>query len=193
MALKTLMQWKIKIKLCYVQRSLLSHTATKTVKFFKIVVKVVLWTFCLNNSTLPRNGWEKKNACFIIVFIKWEKWVGEKHKRENYNWFFFFFGLDYNWFELVHPLSIILFFSEKFWMQTLWSSGICNTAVVFISAYSYDKSYWLSVVSIIWSSRHVYIFDWILDIVSLLSTYNSLCRLCFSGHALFLKKQRRLD
>ena len=29
------------------------------------------------------------------------------------------------------------------------------------------------------NSGHVYRFDWVLDIVSLLSTYNSLCRLCF--------------
>ena len=121
--------------------------------------------FVLPIPRYPRNGWEKKILA-LSLFLLNERNEREKNTKEKTIIdFFFFFWLDYNWFELVHPLSIILFFSEKFWMQTLWSSGICNTAVVFISAYSYDKSYWLSVVSIIWSSRHVYIFDWILDIV----------------------------
>ena len=59
------------------------HTATKTVKFFKIVVKVVLWTFCLTNSTLPTK-WVGKNILALSLFLllnernEWEKNTKEK-------------------------------------------------------------------------------------------------------------------
>ena len=91
MALKTLMQRKIKIKLRYVQRSLLSHTATKTVKFFKIVVKVVLWTFCFTNSTLPTK-WVGKNILALSLFLLNERNEWEKNTKEK-TIIDFFFGL----------------------------------------------------------------------------------------------------
>ena len=67
------------------------HTAAKTVKFCKIVVKVVLWTFCFTNSTLPTK-WVGKNILALSLFLlnegnEWEKNTKEKTIID------FFFGL----------------------------------------------------------------------------------------------------